>query len=84
MDRLEEFMRQLWINHASRKVPTTRRLAEGALTQAADNEHARFPLSCEVMIYLATTRPMLHRLRATRMDPRLGMSCTASCILAVL
>lgn len=36
------------------------------------------------MIYLAMTRSMLHWLRATRMDPRLGMSCTASCILAVL
>jgi len=36
------------------------------------------------MIYLAMTRLMLHRLGATRMDPRLGMPCTASYILAVL
>jgi len=41
-------------------------------------------MSGEVMIYLAMTRPMLHRLGATRMDPRLGMPCTASYILAVL
>jgi hypothetical protein len=32
MERLEGFMRQLGISHACLKVPTTRRLAEGALT----------------------------------------------------